>query len=205
MKQKILLLGENRSNHIWQELKGCFDLAYLYQTSDAVEYFKSSKPDLMVLNLEKFERHRLQSYKNLRNLLKDIPILVLCDELDRSERIEINRISNTYAFELGAEERDLKNYLLKSRFRNAKARNFLRYPRSRNLKLCFDNREISAHFIDYSQTGAQIQYSSSVLHSRMRVRVEYHSQTAEQIRQIESYVVWAGGSSRAGIQFLAVR
>ena len=97
-----------------------------------------------------------------------------------------------------------RGFIFRFRFQNAKARNFLRYKRSRDLKIYFDSREIDAHFIDYSQTGAQIEYDSSILHNKMRIRIAYQSQYSEQRRQIESYVVWTGGPSRAGIQFLAV-
>ncbi len=215
MKQNILVLREpnfedpkllitDKSYFILRGLEESFDVSNIFQTSQAIDYFQAKKPDLVVLSLNKFLIQKISSFQKLRNLVKDIPILIICDELNREERIEINRISNTFAFELDAEERDLKNYLLRFRFQNAKARNFLRYKRSRELKIYFDNREVDAHFIDYSQTGAQIQYDSSILHNKMRIRIAYQSQHTDQLRQIESYVVWTGGPSRAGLQFLAV-
>ncbi len=215
MRQKILVLRElsyedpkllihNKSYRILSRLEDCFEVTNAFQTSEAVDYFQKMRPDLVILNIEKFFAQKLTSYQRLRHLMKGIPILIICDELDRAERIEINKIQNTFAFELGEEERDLKKYLLRFRFHQAKPRNFLRYKRSRDLKLYFDNREISGRFIDYSQTGAKIQYASSVLHKKMRLRIEYHSQLTEELKQIESYVVWTGDASRAGIQFLAV-
>ena len=215
MKQKILVLREasledpkllsiDKTHRILCGLEKSFDIANVFQTSEALIYFQAKKPDLVVLSLEKCFVQKILSFQKLRVLMKDIPILIVSDEFNREERIEINRISNTFAFELGVEERDLKNWLLRFRFRNAKARNFLRYKRSRNLKIYFDNREIDANFIDYSQTGAQIKYDSSILHNKMRIRIAYQSQNTEQLRQIESYVFLKGESSRAGIQFLAV-
>ncbi len=215
MKQKILVLRDpqlenqkflntDKSYRLFRKLDDSFEISNVFDTREALRYFQAKKPDLLVLSLEKFLVQKLSSFQKLRTLMNRIPILVICDDLNREERIEINRISNTYAFELDAEERDLRNYLLRFRFQNAKARNFLRYKRNRDLKLYVDNREIDAQFIDYSQTGAQIHYKSSILHHKMRVRIAYHSQYSEQLRQIESYVIWAGGESRAGIQFLAV-
>ena len=216
MKQKILVvrehsfldpvkLAKDKSHRILSGLESNFEISNVFQMSEASQYFKVKRPDLVVLSLEKFVSQKIAAFQKMRILMKEIPILILCDELIREDRIEIHKISNTFAFQLDAEEKDLQKYLTQFRFQNPRARNFLRYKRSRELKLHFNNTEMSANFIDYSQTGAQIEIHGSKLERKMHVLVSYESKSTEQIRQIDSYVVWTEGKSRAGIQFLAVR
>lgn len=216
MKQKILVLREpaflkpaklaqDKSYRVLSNLENRFEISNVFQMSEATYYFQTKKPDLVILSLEKFVTQKLASFHKLRTLMADIPILILCDELARDDRIAIHKISNTFAFQLNAEEKDLQQYLTKFRFQNAKARNFLRYKRSRRLKLYVNNQEMDANFIDYSQTGAQIEMRGMKLERKMHVLISYESQSTKQMRRIDSYVVWTEENHHAGIQFLAVR
>ena len=190
---------------IFEALKGHIGFAHVFKLADAAVYLEKNSPELVILNLKEYRGQNVHPLAKLRKHFENLPIVLFCEKLSRDERIEIFRTQNVFAFDLSLEKQDIARYFQQFRFRNPKARSFVRFQRSRALSIEFESQKFAAHFIDYSQTGAQILSANFQAKAKSRILVTYESKATQQLRQIESYVVWSDGASRIGLQFLAFR
>ena len=207
-QQKIVVFHEAllEADSIFASLSLDFHFTHIHNLNDAGVYLKNQRPDLVIFKLNKYLGEKAHPLSKLRRYFSSLPILLLCEQLSRDERIEIHRIDKVFAFDLSLEKNDFSKYLQKIYQRSSRARSFVRFARSRALSVEFEDKSFAASFIDYSQTGAQIKMKEFSLRLKSRVLVSYLSRTSQKIRQIESYVVWANPESgRIGLQFLAVR
>jgi hypothetical protein len=195
-----------QAESIFTELQVSFQMTHIYNLDEARIYLQAQYPDVVVLKLESYLGEKVHPLLKLRKYFGHLPILVLCEQLSREQRIEIHRIDKLFAFDLSLEKKDFAKYLLRFTNQTSKARSFVRFGRSRKLSLEFEDQKHEASFIDYSQTGAQIKMKDFRPKLKSRVLVSYLSKTTQKIREIESYVVWVNAESgRVGVQFLAVR
>ncbi len=197
--------SQTRIHGVFTSLKADFHFEHIYDLRHATQFIENHELDLVIFYLKKYRGSVAHPLAKLRKYFKNLPLLIFCDEMSRDARIEIHRHQNIFAFDLSLESHDIVKYLNKFCYRHPKARSFVRFNRSRILNIEFENQKHTARFIDYSQTGAQIQTLDFQPRPKSRVLVTYESKSTRQIRQIESYVVWVDGINRIGLQFLAVR
>lgn len=118
-------------------------------------------------------------------------------------------------FNLNGEQQDLQNYLMTQNISRSKARNFQRFARSRSVQITDLGQagvkvDSGVNFVNYSQTGASIQFKDAkafkhFIKQKNYIQMDYRSQSENKIRRIVCSIQWFDVKSlQLGLQFVAV-